>query len=49
MVVVAETFRDVIDGRLEGEEGLARLERLGIGAPFSNGFVHGVAGATQMS
>ena len=48
MVAVAETFRGVIDGRLDGEEGLARLEGLGVGAPFSNGFLHGVAGATQM-
>jgi collagenase-like PrtC family protease len=45
MVAVAEGFRAVLDGRLGGDEAMARLEALGVDAPFSNGFVQGAAGA----
>jgi collagenase-like PrtC family protease len=45
MVAVAQAFRRVLDGTLSGEEGLARLEQLGIDAPFSNGFLRGAVGA----
>jgi collagenase-like PrtC family protease len=49
MVAVAESFGAVLGGRLEGDEAMARLEALGIDAPFSNGFVHGGAGADYNS
>jgi collagenase-like PrtC family protease len=45
MIAVAESFRAVLDGRLGCNEALARLEALGLDAPFSNGFVHGLVGA----
>ena len=45
MIAVAETFRAVLDGELGCDEAMARLEALGLDAPFSNGFVHGPAGA----
>jgi len=45
MTVVAETFRAVMDGKLGCDEAMARLETLGLDAPFSNGFMHGPAGA----
>jgi collagenase-like PrtC family protease len=45
MVAVAANFRAVLDGKLGGDEAMAHLEALGIDAPFSNGFVHGAAGA----
>jgi collagenase-like PrtC family protease len=45
MVAVAESFAAVLGGRLGGDEAMARLQALGIDAPFSNGFVHGEAGA----
>jgi collagenase-like PrtC family protease len=48
MVGVAANFRAVLDGRLGGDEAMARLEAFGIDAPFSNGFVHGAAGATYI-
>lgn len=44
MVAVAETFRAVMDERIDGAEGRARLDALGIPAPFSNGFYHGKPG-----
>jgi collagenase-like PrtC family protease len=45
MVAVAEAFTAVLGGKLGCDEAMARLEALGIDAPFANGFVHGVAGA----
>jgi collagenase-like PrtC family protease len=45
MVAVARTFSAVLQGRLGGDEGMARLEALGLDAPFSNGFLRGAAGA----
>ncbi|MGE5723245.1 MAG: ubiquinone anaerobic biosynthesis protein UbiV [Sphingomonadales bacterium] len=44
MVAVAEIFADRVAGRTDAGETQARLEDLGIPAPFSNGFWHGVAG-----
>lgn len=44
MVQVASAFRDLLDGKLAPADALARLEALELGAPFSNGFVHGQSG-----
>ncbi len=44
MVAVAETFRAVLDRRLDAVEATARLDELKLGAPFSNGFYHGKPG-----
>lgn len=44
MVAVASIFADRAAGRIDAEEGAERIEALDIGAPFSNGFWHGVAG-----
>jgi O2-independent ubiquinone biosynthesis protein UbiV len=44
MVRVASAFRDLLDGKLAPADALARLEALELGAPFSNGFVHGQPG-----
>ena len=48
MVEVAKTFRDVLDGRDDAEGGSWRLARLYPDVPFSNGFLHGVAGLTYV-
>jgi len=40
MVAVAQTFRDVIDGRLQESEATSALSRLIPQLPFSNGFLH---------
>jgi len=45
MVAVAQTFRDVLDGRLDHEEGLAAVSAIFPQAPASNGFLHGQPGA----
>ena len=44
MVQVASSFRDLLDGRIAPSEALARLDALQLGAPFSNGFLHGQPG-----
>jgi collagenase-like PrtC family protease len=44
MVQVAETFRAVLDGRLEAAVASERLNALKLGAPFSNGFYYGQPG-----
>ncbi|MCF6303158.1 MAG: U32 family peptidase [Devosiaceae bacterium] len=44
MIVVANVFRGVMDGKLDVEEGQHRLKELDIPAPFSNGFWYGKAG-----
>jgi collagenase-like PrtC family protease len=45
MVAVAAVFRDVLDGRIDGAEGEARLAGLAGGVAFSNGFYHAATGA----
>ena len=44
MVAVATIFRDALDGRIDARETHARLEALGLDAPFANGFFHGKPG-----
>ena len=44
MVEVATVFRGVLDRRLEAGEAAERLDALGLGAPFSNGFYYGKSG-----
>ena len=44
MVEVATVFRAALDRRLDAQEADARLDALGLGAPFCNGFYHGKAG-----
>lgn len=41
MVAVATIFADHLAGRTDSAEAIGRIERLGIAAPFSNGFWHG--------
>ena len=48
MVAVAETFRNVIDGRLSFDEGQARLRNAATGAAFFNGFLHGREGVAMV-
>ena len=43
-VTAAETFRAVLDRKLDVAEALERLKACGPDAPFSNGFLHGEAG-----
>jgi collagenase-like PrtC family protease len=44
MARVAETFRDVVGGRMDPNEGLLRLRGIHSGTEFSNGFLHGLPG-----
>ncbi|MEP2705043.1 MAG: U32 family peptidase [Roseibium sp.] len=44
MVAVAETFRAVLDHKIEPEEGDVRLSAITGSVPFSNGFWHGKPG-----
>lgn len=44
MAAVAETFREVVGGRLDPKEGLLRLRAIHTNAEFSNGFLHGLPG-----
>lgn len=44
MVGVARVFRDLVDGRIGGDEGTARLDAMNFGVPLSNGFWMGEAG-----
>ncbi|HHB83751.1 MAG TPA: U32 family peptidase [Devosia sp.] len=44
MVAVANAFQDVMDGRIDVEEGQSRLAALEIPAPFANGFWYGRPG-----
>ena len=44
MVAVATIFSDHVAGRADAAEATDRIARLGIGASFSNGFWHGIAG-----
>lgn len=47
MVAVAHLFRDVIDGRVAGDEASRVLAEIYPGAPFANGFLHGAPGFTR--
>lgn len=44
MAAVAELYAGVRDGALAPDEGVARLQEIYSGAPYSNGFLHGRAG-----
>jgi collagenase-like PrtC family protease len=44
MVEVARSFRDVLDGRISSEEGLARLNSIYPNIPMSNGFLRATMG-----
>jgi len=44
MVGVARCFRDVLDGRISSEEGLAKLGSIYPDVPMSNGFLRGTMG-----
>lgn len=44
MVAVAAIFADQIRGAIDPAEAMARFGELGVDAPFSNGFWHGIAG-----
>jgi len=48
MVAVVQTFRDVVNGRDDAEGGNRRLAELYPKVPFSNGFLHGVAGVSYL-
>lgn len=48
MVAVAVLFADRIAGRTDAAEAAALLNAIDIGAPFSNGFWHGIAGHRYM-
>ena len=49
MVVVAQVFRDVLDGRVPTGEADARLAMLSGDAGLSNGFYHGTAGYRRIA
>ena len=49
MVVVAQVFRDVLDGRVPTGEADARLATLSGDAGLSNGFYHGTAGYRRIA
>jgi collagenase-like PrtC family protease len=46
MVAVAQTFRDVLDGKVDIGKGQAQLAALALDAPFCDGFYAGNAGQT---
>ncbi len=45
MVAVAQVYDDMLGGRHDAAEGMARLAKIYPGIPFANGFYHGAAGA----
>lgn len=49
MVSVARLYDGVLHGRLDAEDGLARLRQIYPTAPFSNGFHHGQEGAAWIA
>jgi O2-independent ubiquinone biosynthesis protein UbiV len=49
MVAVAQTYRDVLDGRKAGDEAMAALGGIYPDVPLSNGFLHGRPGADLVS
>jgi hypothetical protein len=44
MVAVAGSFAAVLAARIGRDEAMARLQAIGIEAPFANGFVQGSVG-----
>ncbi|MBP2234948.1 collagenase-like PrtC family protease [Sinorhizobium kostiense] len=49
MVAVARLYEDVLHGRMEAEDALARLKRIYPATPLSNGFHHGQEGAAWVA
>lgn len=49
MVKVADLYRAVLDGRLDGEEAIADLAKIYPGVRFSNGFLHRQEGAAWVA
>ncbi len=49
MVAVTNTFRDVLDGKLDTEEADAALRGFCGDVPFSNGFYNGQAGYRRIA
>jgi collagenase-like PrtC family protease len=49
MVEVAKVFRAVLEGRADAKEGASRLQTIYPNVPFSNGFLHGAAGALYVA
>ncbi len=49
MVAVAKVHDDVLQERIDTEEGLARLQAIYPAVPLSNGFLHGGIGAAWVS
>ncbi|WP_234188061.1 U32 family peptidase [Shinella sp. NM-101] len=49
MVAVANLYRAVLDGRMDGAEAIAELASVYPGVPFSNGFLHQQEGAAWVS
>lgn len=49
MVAVARIHDDVLNGRIEADEGLAQLRNVYPDAPLSNGFAHNAVGAAWIS
>lgn len=45
MVAVARLFRELLDGTRQGPSAMEALSALCPGAPFANGFIHGISGA----
>jgi len=48
MVVISQLFRDVLDGRLDADDAFLCSRDLCSSATFSNGFIHGAAGALYL-
>lgn len=49
MVAVARLYNEVLHGRVDAEDGLARLRQIYPAAPLSNGFHHGQEGAAWIA
>ncbi|MGV6872186.1 ubiquinone anaerobic biosynthesis protein UbiV [Pseudochelatococcus sp. B33] len=49
MAAVARIYDDVLTGRCDGEEGIARLRKVYPAVPLSNGFHHGREGAAWVA
>ncbi len=49
MVAVARVWRDLLDGRIAGEEAHARIRAIAGGVPLANGFFHGGIGRAEVA